>query len=248
MIDKRYGRLFYMRILFCDDNPEITSQLQRYVRAFFQKRGLEQPEYATYSSGDELLEKERCADIAFLDVEMPGRSGIHVGDQLMKHNPRTKVFIVTSYADYLDEALRFRAFRFLSKPIDKNRLFRNLQDALYQYNIDTEKVPIETADGVIVRNADEILCFEGNQRKTIVHAIDKDYLSVFGIEYWGKAIDLPCMYMSHRNYIVNMKYVHSFDRYLIAIQHRDRAFNAYMAQRKYSDFKNKYLLYLESMK
>ena len=91
-----------MRIIFCDDNVEILDQLQKYVCEFFKGLGGSMPDFAAYSSGDELLAKETYADIAFLDVEMPGRSGIHVGARLKELNPKIKIFIVTSYPDYLD--------------------------------------------------------------------------------------------------------------------------------------------------
>ena len=67
-----------MRIVFCDDNIEILNQLQRYVSEFFRGLGSTMPEFASYASGDELLKHETSLDIAFLDVEMPGRSGIYV--------------------------------------------------------------------------------------------------------------------------------------------------------------------------
>ena len=82
-----------MRILFCDDNPEMLDQLQKYVTEFFKGIGKLLPEMAAYTSGDDLLQMERYADIAFLDVEMPGRSGIHVGARLKEYNPKIKVFI-----------------------------------------------------------------------------------------------------------------------------------------------------------
>ena len=110
-----------MRILLCDDNEEILIQLQKYINGFFKEIGSIEPILASYTNGDELLSAESFADISFLDVEMPGRSGIHVGAKLQEINPRIMIFIVTSYPDYLDEAMRFHVFRYLSKPIDKNR-------------------------------------------------------------------------------------------------------------------------------
>lgn len=69
----------------------------------------------------------------FLDVEMPGFDGIYVGNELKKQNDSVIIFIVTSYLEYLDAAMRFHVFRYLSKPIDKQRLFQNLDDALELY-------------------------------------------------------------------------------------------------------------------
>lgn len=125
-----------MRILICDDNPQMVEILKNYLLEYFGNNSKFEPEFAIYGSGDQLLEKEKNADIAFLDVEMPGISGIHVGAKLKEYNPYVKIFIVTSHPDYLDEAMRYKVFRYLSKPIDKARLFRNLKDALYQYAIE----------------------------------------------------------------------------------------------------------------
>ena len=89
-----------LRILFCDDNPEILDQLQKYVTDFFKGMGKLLPEMAAYTSGDDLLQKERYADMAFLDVEMPGRSGIHVGARLKEFNPKIRSVYKELHADH----------------------------------------------------------------------------------------------------------------------------------------------------
>lgn len=235
-----------MRILFCDDDILVVKLLQDNVKEYFETQNLPQPEYASYTSGEALLANEQRADIVFLDIEMPGLSGIDVSTKLMEMNPRVKVIIVTSYQDYLDEAMRIHVFRYLSKPINKNRLFSNLKDALYQYSIDTVPIPIETKDGIIVCTADDIICFEGTQRETKVYTTDGEYHSIKGINYWQENLNLPSFYSSYRSFLVNMKYVISFDKQLINLKYKDLIIHAYLARRKYIDFKKKYLLYLES--
>ena len=97
--ETRGGAFAIMRIAFCDDDPRILSELQNHVQEFFAQMGVTQPEHFIYHSGDEMLEKCQAVDIAFLDVEMPGVSGLHVGTKLKRDNPRVKLFMVTSYAD-----------------------------------------------------------------------------------------------------------------------------------------------------
>ena len=80
-----------MRIVFCDDDPLILRQLQTYVKEFFANLSGVEPEYAVYRSGDELIRHGGQFDIAFLDVEMPGASGIHAGAKLKERNPRIKL-------------------------------------------------------------------------------------------------------------------------------------------------------------
>lgn len=237
-----------MRIIFCDDNVDILNQLQKYVCDFFGNIGDPAVEYAAYTSGDELLSHEKYAYIAFLDVEMPGQSGIHVGTQLKSLCPKIKIFIITSYPDYLDEAMRFQVFRYLSKPIDKNRLFRNLKDAMYQYNMETKEVPIETQTGLRMISADRIVCVELVQRKTVVYTLDGLLQSTNSIEQWKNTLSLPCFYPTYRSYIINMRFVHEIKRDLVVLKYGEKTKEAYLARRKYSEFCGKYLSYLESVK
>lgn len=235
-----------MRIIFCDDDPVILVQLQKYVKEYFARNGLSQPEYSVYNSGDLMIQNETRADIAFLDVEMPGVSGIHAGAKLKEINPRIKIFIVTAYPDYLDEAMRFQVFRYLSKPIDKNRLFRNLKDAIYSYNIESCEFPISTNDGVFVRRSEEIMCIETSQRKTIVHTTDGTFISNKNIEYWRQTLSLPCFFSVHRSFIVNMRFVYSIGKDNVILRYKEYNIDAFLSRRKYTQFKDTYLMYLES--
>lgn len=236
-----------MRILFCDDNAVILNQLQSYVSEFFKKIGGKQPEFVAYDSGDALLKAETRADIAFLDVEMPGISGIHIGAKLKEYNPFIKIIIVTSYPDYLDEAMRFQVFRYLSKPIDKNRLFRNLKDAVYQHNMASREYPITTSEGLIVRRAEEIVCIETIQRKVLLYTVDGIFQSTETMDHWRQLMTLPCFYAPHRSYIINMRFVSQICKDKICLRYNDQIKEAYLARRKFTHFKNTYLLYLESV-
>lgn len=237
-----------MRILFCDDNPEILDQLQKYVTDFFKGMGKLLPEMAVYTSGDDLLQKERYADIAFLDVEMPGRSGIHVGARLKEFNPKIKVFIVTSFPDYLDEAMRFQVFRYLSKPIDKSRLFRNLKDAVYLHNMETHVIPVTSKDGVVALQANQFVCVETDSRKTYIYTPTDKIQSVESMEKWKEKLTLPCFYMPYRSFIINMQYVVSFSKDSIQLRCGDAIKEAYLAKRKYNEFKDRYLMFMESIR
>ncbi len=237
-----------MRILFCDDDPQMLAQLQAIVQEFFMQLGIRQPEMAAYQDGEELLAQEQAVDIAFLDVEMPGISGIHIGAALKKRNPYVKIFIVTAYPDYLDEAMRFQVYRYLSKPIDKNRLFRNLRDAVRQYNIDSQTYAVETRDGIEVLRAEEIICVEVAQRKTLIYTTRGILQSVQTMRYWLQTLKLPCFFETHRSYIVNMRYVNAVSKDQILLKYFEETKTAYLTRRKFTLFKDTYLSYLESVK
>lgn len=233
-----------MRILICDDDLTIAKQLEKILHIFFQKNSLKIPEIVIYDNGEDLLKDSNTKDIVFLDIEMPGMSGIYVGNELKKANENVIILIISSYAEYLDEAMRFHVFRYLSKPLDKQRIFRNMKDALELYNTSVTKIPIETKSGVYVVPATDIIFIEAHSHKVTVHTLKKDYESVYNMKYWIKQLDMPCFFSSHRSFIVNLKHVSNFDHSLIHLCNDQ--FEAYLTRRKYTQFKDTYLLYLES--
>lgn len=234
-----------MRILICDDDELITEQLSGYVREYFSKNHFPSPEITAYSNGEALLADSKRKDIVFLDVEMSGISGIHTGGQLKHENPNIIIFIVTAFAEYLDEAMRFHVFRYLSKPIDKQRLFRNMKDALELYYATNRRIAIETKENVYSVPAADIICVEAQGRKVIIHTTNTDYVSVHPIKYWTDTLNMPCFFQTHRSFIVNLEHVTNFDHTLIFLYHQQ--FSAYLTRRKYGAFKSAYLMYLESM-
>ena len=237
-----------MRIVMCDDDDRVLIQLERYLREYFQKKGIRQPEYQAFSSGDQLLESGCEADLAFLDVEMQGRSGIYVGKALMEKNHRVLVFILTAYPDYLDEAMNFRVYRYLSKPLDKDRLFRNMNQAMRDCSRLHQKTAIETKKETCVCYVDEIVCVEASAGKVLVHTVGQTYESVESMGFWRKTLDSGRFYCSYRSFLVNLEYVSSYNAQSICLRYGGgKEMTAYLARRKYREFKRVYMMYLESI-
>ena len=233
-----------MRILICDDDSLITDNLSKMLTDYFKKNNLKNPEIEIFHSGESLLSDSGDKDIVFLDVEMPGLSGIYVGKELKRQNESVIIFIVTSYIEYLDDAMRFHVFRYLSKPIDKHRLYHNMKDAISLYTSSTKKIAIETKHGVHTICAIDLISVEAIGRKIIVHTTSADYESIHSIKYWVDILPPQTFFQSHRSFIVNMAQISSFDHELIYLYNNQ--FTAYLTRRKYSSFKDAYLLYLES--
>ncbi len=233
-----------MRILICDDDIYISSILQQYIQEFFSKNKLASPEILRYENGENLLSDTGEKDIVFLDIEMPGLSGIHTGRKLKQSNRNVIIFIITSYIEYLDEAMQFNVFRYISKPLDKKRVLRNLKDALLLYSSSVTKIPIETKDGIYIVHSSDIVYIESFGNKSAVHTTCNNYMSIYNLKYWIRKLDMPCFFTSHRSFIVNMEYVSNFSHTTISLCNGQST--AYIARRKYTQFKEAYFLYLES--
>ena len=233
-----------MRILICDDDPLIIEQLQKFIESFFKSNHIKCPELVSFTSGESLLADSEEKDLVFLDIEMPGMNGIYIGNVLKERNKNIIIFVVTSYSEYLDEAMRFHVFRYLSKPLEKQRLFRNLKDALAVYHTLSQKIALETKEETLTLPVNDIILIETQGRKIIVHTSKKDYESIHSIQYWIEILPKNCFIQSHRSFIVNLKHVSNFNHDIIYLE--DGQFTAYLTKRKYTEFKNAYLLYLES--
>lgn len=232
-----------MRILICDSDFLIIEQLKQYILEYFCRKHIKCPEIVCFSNGESLLKDSGKKDILFLDVKLPDVSGIYVGQKLKHLNKNIIIFIVTYFMEYLDEAMRFHVFRYLSKPLDKQRLFQNLNDAVQLYNTSTFKLPVETKQRIFTIPVADIVCVEAHERKVIVHTIKQDYESIHNLQFWLQILPNNCFCQTHRSYIINLKYVTDFDHSLIHLA--DQQFEAYLTRRKYTQFKNEYLLYLE---
>lgn len=66
-------------------------------------------------------------DVIFLDVQMPGMSGIELAKQLKSKEVPPKVVFVTAYENYAVPAFETRAVDYLLKPLESQRLAETIQ-------------------------------------------------------------------------------------------------------------------------
>ena len=84
-------------------------------------------------------------DIVFLDVNLPGMSGLDALAEIRTHHPSVIVVIITAYDDVETtiEAMRLHAFDFVPKPIDLNVVKSVLERAFKTQSV-RSTLPIET--------------------------------------------------------------------------------------------------------
>lgn len=72
-----------------------------------------------------LVETER-AEVIFLDIEMPGISGIEAAYKLSERFPRLNIIFITGHSEYALEAHEVYCSGFLCKPVNENDIRRAL--------------------------------------------------------------------------------------------------------------------------
>lgn len=232
-----------MKISICDDDIMQTNLLKSYVEEFFSAFKTS-PKISIFHNGEEFINCSQDIDLLFLDIEMPGINGIDVGNLITKSNPKTKIIVITSYMEYLDDAMRFNVFRYINKPIDKNRLYKNLKDFLLFYNEHSRIIPIETKSGVTCVNVYDIIQVVADEKKVYVHTIKEILKSTRTMDYFEEQLTEKCFFRTHRSYIVNFDYVESYSHSYIKLRNIEN--EAFLTQRKYSKFKRAHLFYIEN--
>jgi two-component system LytT family response regulator len=111
-----------IRVLIVDDEAPARDKLRRWLT--------EQPDIALVGeSGDGLAAAAAIAatqpEVVFLDIQMPGLSGLEVAAQLEPAGAPLLVF-VTAFDEHAIKAFDLNAIDYLLKPYDKDRLIKTL--------------------------------------------------------------------------------------------------------------------------
>lgn len=232
-----------MRILICDDNKTILQTLKDILLDFFKKNNYTTPEIVCYTDGMSLKADKGKKDIVFLDIKLPDINGIDLGQELCKANSNCIIMVITSYMDYLDDAMRFHVFRYIQKPFEITRLIRNLNEAISLYNSRNHIVMIETKEHIYSVNTSDIIAVESSRRKVLLYTLQGTRVSTKKMEYWEKTLPSGSFFRTHRNFIVNFNHVTDFNADTINVT--NNITNVYLAARKYKIFKQAFTLFIE---
>ncbi len=66
-------------------------------------------------------------DVVFLDIQMPGMSGVDLVRQMKGKEPMPQVVFVTAHENYAVDAFEMRAVDYLLKPVETERLAETIQ-------------------------------------------------------------------------------------------------------------------------
>lgn len=227
-----------INILICDDDLSTISQVKKLL-CFIQNKTKSEFLIDTNSTGDISTKSKLKYDIAILDIEIPGTNGLTLARTLKDINPDIIIVILTSFSDYLDSAMDISVFRYLSKPIDKNRFIKNFQEALHYYRKLGKQIVVEKDDEVITIKTKDILYIENLKHGSMIVTKYDSFKTNIKPHAWAEKIGQPNHFVySHNSFIVNLQNVINFDKSSITFKCKKTTLKvACISQRKYSEFK-----------
>jgi len=166
--------------------------------------------------------------LVFIDIQMPGMSGIEVVKKLAELQVKTTIVFVTAYDHYAIQAIKLAAFDFLLKPVDPDELQEvirkfqakklqlqhnsNFDDLLRQLNHEN-RVRLNTRCGYILVDPSEIIYIQadGNYSE-IVFSLSKKELVTLNIGTIEKLMPAGKFIRASRSSLLNIACLRKVDR------------------------------------
>lgn len=166
---------------------------------------------------------EHRPDVVFMDIEMPGFTGLEAASYILKLHlePKPLFVFTTAYDEYALEAFEVEAIDYLLKPYDETR-FRKTMDRIRkilknrkQENIKEEnsspiplpKLLIDDGERMIVVSPESIYYAVPNNRLLEIHTEDKVIHSRMTLQDLEKQLKGHPFFRPHRSYLVNLNHV-----------------------------------------
>lgn len=181
-----------LRVLVIDDERPALDEL-----AWLLRQDARVAEVLTCDSATSALRllQERDVDAVFLDVQMPGLSGLELAQVLARFRTPPPVVFVTAHEEHAVEAFELRAIDYVLKPVRGERLAeavrRVLEGAGRPAESGDEQIPVERGGVTRFVNRSDITHVEAQGDYARLHTADGSHLLRAPLtsleEAWGPA-------------------------------------------------------------
>jgi two-component system LytT family response regulator len=218
-----------MKAILVDDEPDGIRTLQKMLELNCPEVQVE----ATCSNAIMAKEKleEIRPDVLFLDVRMPGKSGLDMLSEIADIN--FEVIFVTAHNEYMLQALQFSAVDYLMKPVDEDRLIEAVQrvtkrlkqektggqaEALL-HNINKAGFPLEmrlclpTQKGFTIVKLEEIVYCEAQRSYTIFRLTNGKSIMISKPLFDYERLLTDTIFLRvHKSFLINLLHVKEYKR------------------------------------
>lgn len=230
-----------MRVLVCDDELDVLNSEAEILEKIFSEK-VRRFELVKMNNPTEIFEMNCTFDMAFLDVEMKGITGIELSEAILAKNPDCFVFFVTNYSTYLDDAFDVRAFRYIRKPVEETRLTESIGKALSKMNNNSRILRVNmTGHRPVAIKANSIMYIENKNRHTRIVTINGEIMveEPFSVVKTLIENETETFVLTHQSYFVNVKYVSEYDNATVKVRGKGKEYTVHMSRRRFKTFEDK---------
>ena len=200
-----------MKALIVDDEAPARAELRHLLGAHPE---VEIAGEAATAAEAVALARAAQPDAVFLDVEMPGVSGLDAARFVLDRSHPPAVVFVTAHASYAADAFAVEAFDYLLKPVDPARLARVVERLAERRASAGEprRIPVVSAGGTELIDQEQVRYVQAEGDYSRVHTYDRSYLSTAPLRELEAALAGAGFLRIHRSYLVNLGRVASVRR------------------------------------
>lgn len=209
-----------MKALIIDDERLARAELKRLLSPFKEINVVGEAVNA-----DDALEKiqELKPDLLFLDIQMPGKTGFDLLEEL---DSVPTVIFVTAYDEYALKAFEYNALDYLLKPIEPKRLEETVNKLIEKKRKKTiselDKDFLTEGDQVFVKDGEKcwfvklenVRLFESEGNYVRIYFGENKPLILRTLNYLDERLDDKTFFRANRKHIVNLKWIASIEPWL----------------------------------
>jgi DNA-binding LytR/AlgR family response regulator len=192
-----------IRALLVDDEAPARSEL-RYLLATH-------PEVEVVGEAATAVEALKLAgavpyDVVFIDVEMPGLSGLDAARLVHGRTGAPQLVFVTAHEQYAIEAFAVEALDYLLKPVDPERLAQVVRRLGKKpaAPAPVQKIPVVSGGETVLVDWDDVHYARADGDYSRVHTFDRSYLCTRSLRELEETLPAGQFARIHRSYLVNL--------------------------------------------
>jgi two-component system, LytTR family, response regulator LytT len=150
-------------------------------------------------------------DVVFLDIDMPGLTGMQLAEALGELERQPAIVFVTAYSEHAVRAFDVEATDYLVKPVELERLKRavdRLAPAAASAEVPRiERIPVEKGGKKLLLSVEDIFYIMAKDDYSYLFTDGERYLSTMSLAELERKLEPRGFFRVHRRFVVNLAHV-----------------------------------------
>ena len=202
-----------MRIIICDDDAgdrnALYSAVEKYLREISSSASVD-----IYESGEALVRdydsfRNDEAVIIFLDIYMPGISGIDTARKIREADKDAVIVFTTTSLDHGLDGYSVKALQYLVKPVKYPVLKDTLDDCAARFADSLRYIEVMSGKAAVRIPHKDFVYAEIFAHDCLIHTISRTVKCRHTLDDMERMLGGSAFLRTHRSFIVNMRYIGS---------------------------------------